>query len=122
ELCAEPLYQLASAWESYGTRAALETLAVLCKSALALLLLFYALCLCLGFGAWGGYQLLVARPFARGEEAEQGMGGAEEVGSSRDQAAQKLVLAEGSRAALAWSAPPREQGVYGLVGNLGSLA
>jgi oligosaccharide translocation protein RFT1 len=149
EILSEPLYILATVRLLFGVRVACEALATVAKNAITLgLLLHWKIAPALAF-SWGqlGYSVVTLVGFSAyfafkstfvvGKKIEN-EGKESKLTSSttkleldRDilrisgtfslQAGGKLLLAEGSKAVLAAATPLQEQGVYGLVNNLGSL-
>ena len=148
EICAEPLYILATVRLWFGVRVGCEAAATLAKNVITLYLLLHrgsppALAFSWGQIAYGGVILAgftsyfafigSAAKYTTGNTAKT----SDEKVSIRSlvvdkhilsisgtfslQAGGKLLLAEGSKAVLATATPLQEQGVYGLVNNLGSL-
>ncbi|KAF8057727.1 r [Scenedesmus sp. PABB004] len=139
ELCVEPLYIISATRLEFGRRAAIETAALLAKCGLTLVLvsrtalhparvfaaaqLAYAGVVAASYAAYG---LTLA---AAGElRVRSWRWDAADRATLRItrlfgiQAAEKLLLAEGSKLALVALESSYNQGVYGLVANLGSLA
>ncbi|GBF96551.1 hypothetical protein Rsub_09134 [Raphidocelis subcapitata] len=138
ELAAEPFYIIASAQLRFGLRAAVDTAAMLLRGALTLALLlqgrlppalvFSAAQLAFAGVTLAGYLAFGAQLLARGElRPRPRRWDAEDRQTLRlsgvfaIQAAEKLVLSEGSKLALVAVESGYNQGVYGLVANLGSL-
>lgn len=147
ELLAEPFYILASVHLLFKVRVAVEFASTLAKSVLTLLLvsrtrlppalvfswaqLALAIAVLLGYGTFG-LRLLRSRSRPGRRQPQQ----AERIWvwgpQERDvlwtsalftlQAVEKLALAEGSKVVLTAMQSAVDQGVYGLVANLGSLA
>ena len=148
ELCSEPFYILSTVRLWFGIRVGTEAAATLAKNILTLLLLMYgsgtstsnlavspALAFSWGQVAYGSVTLLVFSTyfaFFASSEKKKTSGKQKDkyiidrsilsiCGTFSLQAAGKLLLAEGSKAVLATATALQEQGVYGLVNNLGSL-
>jgi len=150
ELIAEPLYILATARLLFGVRVACEALATVAKNAITLVLLLnwkvgpalafswgqlgYSVATLVGFGTYFALTPTSARSSARRSNNQNGSKPNKTSykleldqdilrisGTFSLQAGGKLLLAEGSKAVLAAATPLQEQGVYGLVNNLGSL-
>lgn len=138
ELASEPLYCLASVRLRFRLRAAVDASAIIAKSALTLALVSFsemppALAFSFAQLAFSAVTLLLYAIFI-GPEAMDGrrtsegpLWGARErevlwmSGLFSLQALEKQVLAEGSKMVLATVQSQYNQGVYGLVSNLGSL-
>jgi oligosaccharide translocation protein RFT1 len=142
ELLSEPLYILSMARMRFKLRMACETAATIVKNGSTLALLSFGIAPALAF-SWAqiGYATVLLAGYSGHfvvlrRESIWSSAEAHQEGSSRlqfdpamlrtcgvfaAQAAGKLLLAEGSKAVLAATTPLQEQGVYGLVTNLGSL-
>lgn len=148
EILSEPLYILATVRLWFGIRVWSEASALVAKNAITLALLhlklpaplalswgqiFYATALLFVYGsyfAWGSQHPVnpsVSRKKVDGttplyfRKLDIDWAVLRVCGAFSLQAAWKLLLAEGSKAAMAAATPLAEQGVYGLVNNLGSL-
>lgn len=139
ELLSEPFYILSSVNLWFGLRVWSETAAMIAKNGLTLLLLYRKATPVVIAFSWGqlayalSLVLIYGLGFYRSRSIKQVFDGKRKLWFTLDrevlrmcgvfslQAAGKLVLAEGSKAVLAVATPPAEQGVYGLVNNLGSL-
>jgi oligosaccharide translocation protein RFT1 len=151
ELLAEPLYILATVRLFFGVRVAVEALATVAKNAITLLLLLhwkvapalafswgqlgYSTATLVGFGGYFfAYFAFTKSTSTKGngiKNSAKNVSHNNKLEIDRDilrisgtfslQAGGKLLLAEGSKAVLAAATPLQEQGVYGLVNNLGSL-
>ncbi|KAG1680360.1 hypothetical protein FOA52_015451 [Chlamydomonas sp. UWO 241] len=143
ELAAEPLYILALVNLRFQLRATIDTVSLLLKSALTLYLvshsalppatifslaqLAYACAVLVAYAAAVGGEAVAGLRQARRSRSGHALWGPEERGAVwmsaifSLQAAEKQVLAEGSKFVLAGMQSSYNQGVYGLVANLGSL-
>ncbi|WIA16227.1 hypothetical protein OEZ85_012938 [Tetradesmus obliquus] len=138
ELASEPLYIISSTRLEFGRRAGIETAAMITKCGVTLLLVLgSSLQPALVFGAsqlafscvvLGGYMWYGAQLWAQGQLKvhswrldSQDRQTLAITGLFSIQAAEKLLLAEGSKLALVGFESSYNQGVYGLVANLGSL-
>lgn len=140
ELLSEPFYILSSVNLWFGLRVWSETAAMIAKNALTLLLLYRKTIPVVIAFSWGQLAYATVLVFIYGfgfywnQSTRRTTGDIQKrlsfaldkqvlrmCGIFSLQAAGKLVLAEGSKAVLAVATPPNEQGVYGLVNNLGSL-
>lgn len=150
ELIAEPLYILATVRLLFGVRVACEALATVAKNAITLVLLLnwkvgpalafswgqlgYSITTLVGFGTYfaltaSSKKSRTSRSDHQNESKHNKVSNKLELdqdilrisGTFSLQAGGKLLLAEGSKAVLAAATPLQEQGVYGLVNNLGSL-
>lgn len=141
ELLSEPLYILATFRLWFAMRVACEAASTIAKTVATLAFLrngtspaiafswgqlAYATCLLVTYGAafWLRQTGDKEHP-AKGAQHQPTVQIDRAIlpvcGSFALQAGGKLLLAEGSKAALAFATPLHEQGVYGLVNNLGSL-
>eukprot|EP00877_Chromochloris_zofingiensis_P005176 jgi/Chrzof1/1465/Cz10g08270.t1 len=138
ELCTEPLYIVASAQFKFGLRVLIETIAMVSKCLLTLLLvlssnqppalifawaqLVFAAITMLGYGLYGitllqqGEMRWPRRKWDAHDWDVLSISGLFSI-----QAVEKLLLAEGSKLVLVAFETSYNQGVYGLVSNLGSL-
>lgn len=139
EICAEPLYILATVRLWFGVRVGCEAAATIAKNVVTLVLLLhrgtppalafswgqiaYAAAIFGGFASYFAFMAPSVKP--RDEKTPPPLEVDKDIlrisGTFSLQAGGKLLLAEGSKAVLATATPLQEQGVYGLVNNLGSL-
>lgn len=133
EILSEPLYILATAQLALGFRVTCEAVAMILKNAVTLWMLYINVDAVLSF-SWGqtayaatlfigycGVYLVQHRTLLMHVRPRIDPSILRICGTFSIQTIGKLMLAEGSKAVLAAATPASQQGVYGLVNNLGSL-